>query len=136
MGGARTHYRFLTRRLARQVFSRLSSSSLLTNRRRPPRLTKRSRGVLSDSALLARDGAFIAHRFFLPRRNCGFAFSERWTFRQVMARQRLVGQTTAHDRIPDLLEPLGVRQAALVEPERLFVQIAEQVEWFNRNIRA
>jgi hypothetical protein len=31
-------------------------------------------------------------------------------------------------------EPLGVRQLAIIEPERLFVQITEQVKWFHAHV--
>jgi hypothetical protein len=80
-----------------------------------------------------RDGWFTFHRLaFLPRRRCGFAALERWTFRQVMPGQRLVGQTTPDDGCSGLHEPLTVRHRAVVESVTLFVEIPEQVERFDR----
>ena len=77
---------------------------------------------------------FIYRRRFLPRLRCGSAFLSRMTFREVCAGKRPIGQALPDDRIGNLPEPLGIRQPAFVEPERLLVEIPEQVEGLDRHV--
>src|SRR5687767_13992978 len=74
--------------------------------------------------------------FFLPRRKCGSAALVRATFHHVRADERLVGESLADDGRSGDSEPLHVCQLAIVEAERLLIEVTKQMERFNGDVRS
>jgi hypothetical protein len=50
------------------------------------------------------------------------------------ADQFIVGQAASDNLFHDTSKPLGIRHLAVIKPKRLFVNVAEQVKRFDRNI--
>ena len=69
-----------------------------------------------------------------PRLSCGFDFSAR--LRQLRAGQANVGETLADDALEAKHESLSVIAMALVESERLLIEVAEQMERFDAHVGA
>ena len=70
----------------------------------------------------------------LPRRFCGKLFSAR--LRQLRAGQRSVGETFTDDALERERKTHRVISFAVVETERLFVKVTEQMKRFDRHIGA
>ena len=56
--------------------------------------------------------------------------------RQLRADEDLVGNATADDAFDGILEPPAVVVFAFVESERLLIEVAKQIERFNRDVGA
>ena len=71
-----------------------------------------------------------------PRLRCGLALASLSRLRQLRAGEGAVGEALAKDSGQSELEPLGIGGLPLVEAERLFSEVAEQMERLHADVGA
>jgi len=93
----------------------------------------------SNSGVASKAGSFIK----LPKQACAFrapvsSCSSRahLCLASSLAGQFRIRHAATDNLFHDMTEPLGVSGLAVVIAERLFIDVAEQVEWFDADIRA
>ena len=72
--------------------------------------------------------------FLRPRLSCGNDFSAR--LRNLRPGEAVVGETLADDALERERETHGVSSFAVIEAERLFIEVAEQMERFHAHVGA